>query len=72
MSTKMIIWIVVAVIVVAAVVVFLAMPKVQAPASSTGPAAATSSGTLGGQIYENVAPQAAVPQNLPQVNPFGQ
>ena len=75
MSTKTIIWIVVAVIVVAAIVVFLAMPKVQAPASSTGSntaPTATSSGTLGGQIYENIAPQAAVPQNLPQVNPFGQ
>lgn len=70
-------WVLIAVvIIVAAAVVIFALFGHQAVAP-TGPAgsgtpAATSSATLGGQIYQNVAPQAAVPQSLPQVNPFSQ
>ncbi|MCL4404346.1 hypothetical protein M1432_03320 [Patescibacteria group bacterium] len=72
MSKKAIIIVAVIVIVAAALVVYALWGKQgTAPASSTG-STATSSGTLGGQIYANVAPQAVVPQNLPQTNPFGQ
>ncbi len=70
MNKKTIILVVVAVLVVAAIVIFAVISGTKAPASSAG--AATSTQTLGGQIYNNVAPQAAVPQSLPQVNPFGQ
>ncbi len=65
------------ILVVAAVVVGVAVLKNKRPVPSTfgvppstQSAGTTSTKTLGGQIYNNVAPQAAVPQSLPQVNPF--
>ena len=73
-------WLVVAIVVlVVALVVFFVFvgAKPQTPASNANsapaaPATTSSTQSLGAQIYSNVAPQAAVPQSLPQTNPFGQ
>lgn len=66
-------WLIVAIIVVVvAIVVFLVFGGITTQAPTSGTAPSTTTQSLGAQIYSNVAPQAAVPQSLPQTNPFGQ
>ena len=70
MKMKMIIGVVILLIVVV-LLIFVFVEKGKAPSSvpSVGSGNATSQ-SLGAQIYNNVAPQNAVPQSLPQTNPF--